>query len=819
MPIGLKPDSQRFNQARRRRRAFIASASLVGVLCLFSVIVSFLLLEPLDDTDAAAAPFVPEARLGEDSKQATAGRQRVNREWVSLLDALGPDLRHQFTLLRNEQDAFAELHPDSFFDDHIEWTKAPSASIAWLAAVQRETFKAEKVSFSDDSDPGDWSDHDSLDSDDEEAIGDIEQPADSEESNLEPSNDDPNDVDASSNDDDDDEVFESASQPVRGSRLRLIDDVDTLSDAAGLRVDLMIELLADKLVNGNLGIGSEEFQRIVRPKQLSLPTPKWKGDDDYLFSNGLPTCFGRPCNRSQYIIMKQNLSELARPQFISTYWRGVDLSRLTYAPENSLIARCRRVLCPQANDCDSPRKLIPSGVTPTRTKRISQILNHFKSLSSTTHCISAKEPHSSDSNSPFLTNFTPVYDAPIGGKIKRARFVGNDVCTVFNNSKNDVLHYIGVHQCAKSRQMIVPLPKAAKHIEDKPKHRDSKKQKKMKKPPKKPALTVPTMIVRYIKIDKIRYHQFHNPVIVALKNSFITRDGIIYNDEISLQPDSFCSGEYVSDFAAKSSLTSGGHFEEVFAASAPADPYGSVPYWLIMETLPRIASHFEELKSNPQILIHFNSRGGGKEFLSKFLRFLGMSGSVESRLISGDISSSVVYAPEPSLSCQLAAEWQLHQLRNLIASRLQQDSMQQRSWKEILVVKCSTQRARIDNHDDLVRMLAQEFRGMHVRVVAAGAEQASLRETLASFHAARIVVTPEGCALGYLVATQFDASVIEVLAQPRADDRRAPWDLTYSALARYLGITWFGVVLPPHSRAVDLVEMHGLVAAILAGVK
>ncbi|KAJ3139768.1 hypothetical protein HK100_011110 [Physocladia obscura] len=444
------------------------------------------------------------------------------------------------------------------------------------------------------------------------------------------------------------------------------------------------------------------------------------------------------------------------------------------------------------------------------------------------HCIVSMEP-SLSTNQNHFTNFSPIHDSLIGEKIKRARFIGNNICQTFNASKNDLLHYIGVHQCPKARQMIVPLPKAKTRPQA---NINLKKRKKKKMLDELHGISeispvLPNLIVRYIKIDKIRYHQFHNPAIITFPNSFISTEGYVFNDKIIMQLGAHCSDSVLEDphylTVLQEFQNSVSIFPEVFVASTSIDRGVFSPHWLLLEILPRIVSHFKELNANPHIHIHYN--GGGKQFLTKVLRFLGLSeyklknsgiNTVEGRLISGPVASKIVHIPEPSLSCLIPGEWQLNQMRSLIMNKLALDfRQQQRAWREILVVKSNN--GIVDNHDAVVYMIKKEFRSFTVRVLIDGGDDlSSVRETFAMFHAAKIIIAPEGAALGYLVASRFASSIIEILPEPQ---NKASWNLSYSTAARYLGVTWFGMVLPKESKTVDLVELHGVIVAIIADVK
>ncbi|KAI9334766.1 hypothetical protein BDR26DRAFT_920780 [Obelidium mucronatum] len=781
---------------------------------------------------------------------------KIEPQWLSLEDAFNAELSAGSSSGSSASDAgvvWSGTIPKQFKtaiqSDQAPWFPKLKAAYLSSGIGQKEPVE--------DNDADDIEDDDSQDESDDAKEDDATENHENDESdsnNLQEDGDDVIQLNSENKEGLEDAISGQLTYHSSRPSIQFREDIGRLSDAAGISKDAMVELLKDRLVKTEFGITDSEFARLVLPKPVSQSKPKWEGDSSYLFQNGIPTCFGKPCTRNEYVNIQINLTRIATSQFMSPYWIHVDLSKLTYTPENTLLTRCRENICPNNNCTTIASKIppIPNGsASLVRIRRLVQLLAYFKNLyNPSTHCILSQEPKIDPLAPQTLTTFTPVMDAPIGEKVKRARFIGDSICSIFNASKSDTLHYIGIHQCPRARQMIVPLPKASPLIVVDPnlsdhnskKRRKGKKGRKQLENPSAIETVQPTLTVRYIKIDKSRYHQFHNPVLVALKNSFVSFQGVVFNNKLLFQLDSNCAGGFPESgdvFPVLESPTITKLYSQVFVASSPSDRT-SVSHWLLFETLPRIAMYFDELNAHPDIRIHYNVHGGNAQFLGRMLRFLGMSGfleessgttkreaSLQARLIHGDVYANVLYIPEPSLYCLIPPEYQLHKLRSLITSRLlphvYADSAQtnQRTWDEILIIRSKSPTA-ITNYNALVRMLEKEFRDYTVRLITdEDGMPSSLKDTFTLFHKARIVIALEqGVGLGYLVSTQFGASVIEVLREPR---ERMGWNLGYSVLARSLGITWYGMVIPyipaKPDRVVDLIEMHGMVAGIIADLK
>ncbi|KAI8620259.1 hypothetical protein BC830DRAFT_1100202 [Chytriomyces sp. MP71] len=596
--------------------------------------------------------------------------------------------------------------------------------------------------------------------------------------------------------------------------IRRFEPISQLADSAGLPFESMVEMISHKLQQ-NLNLSKPSVVTLLHPTSKGQPMESnWEGDRSYLYRHGTPTCFGAECSRAEFINAHLNMSLLSKSQFMSSYWQHVDLNKVSFTNRKTLISRCASHLCTLESPCKYNVSSLATGEKPLRRfRRLSQLLNQMRSIRSQNHCLVAASP-----DSPPMTNWTPLVEGTIGDKVKRARFIGNSLCNLMNGSTSDLLRYVGAHQCHRAREIAIPLLKAPRvPATGKPKRKKGKRSKKGRHIEEEEEMVVQTLTARYIKVDKIRYHLFHPPTILSLRNVRVGRKGVIYGDDFELHPEAFCDGS--AEIAAESvDWEASQVVDRVFVASSPSPRHDGAAAWTVMETLPRIASHFEELERDPGIAIHVNAgAGGGIAFLQQTLQFLGLS-RVRMRLVSGSVRAGVAHFPEPGIACRIPGEWQVQRLRDLIQERLMERGIAKRQ-AEILVVerrKTTDESRVVANHDALVRMLEKDFRAYTIRVLREDA-MPSVQDAFAAFNGARLVIAPEGShALGYVVAMQAGTTVVEVLGRPRD---RMGWNLIYSSLTRSLGMVWYGMVLEAENNIVDLIQMHGVVTAVLQDLK
>ena len=109
----------------------------------------------------------------------------------------------------------------------------------------------------------------------------------------------------------------------------------------------------------------------------------------------------------------------------------------------------------------------------------------------------------------------------------------------------------------------------------------------------------------------------------------------------------------------------------------------------------------------------------------------------------------------------------------------------------ILVLKRRGQRTLL-NHDDLVAYLKQRF--PVVRIVDFEPDKdKGLAETVLEMGRARVVIGPHGANLNNCMALSPGASLIEI-GYVGSSELLIHWLVDYGALARYLGIRYFGVI-------------------------
>ncbi|KAJ3326940.1 hypothetical protein HDU76_012491 [Blyttiomyces sp. JEL0837] len=461
-------------------------------------------------------------------------------------------------------------------------------------------------------------------------------------------------------------------------------------------------------------LSSDDQVASQEPKAVGMLTVSkktWKGDDQHLFKDGIPTCLGVPCSKKQYIDLMANLTRISKHS--SRYWRGVDLAKITYVQQGTLLESCRKQLCPEAYVNVSTSSTAESNWLAARTpchptknqhtshhnyksfvvpnyppipvtkfpriRKLEGILERFGNLTKESHhCVRAMAPHSissilktntktnnnnnkkADSKSLITTDFEPPRTGSIGKHLNRARVVGDGFCAALKRSGTAAYAYISKH-CFRTKPIMV---------------------KRKKKGGKNVGKTVgsSTMIevpVRYVKIGS---HIFHDPVVVALADSFIATSGDIYK----LDQDRFISqsvntsltsttfqqppknttttvittdnpiapNDMLIHLDSQCSTLSGlvwahpqraRHLSEVFVASSPHNEgrggamgglYSNAPdpRHTLINVLPRIAGYWEELERHPLIRIHHN----GGELLKELVRFLQVDGDED---VSGGGSS------------------------------------------------------------------------------------------------------------------------------------------------------------------------------------
>ncbi|KAJ3263232.1 hypothetical protein HDU77_011093 [Chytriomyces hyalinus] len=620
--------------------------------------------------------------------------------------------------------------------------------------------------------------------------------------------------------------------------IRHFEDLAQLAQAADMPVQFMREMIKSSVEKG-MNLEKDALDQFLTPKQPKRRESElWSGDQEFLFKQGKPTCFGQECTRSEYINAKLNMTTLSTSQHMSTYWQHVDVSKISYFPLGSLLSNCYNHLCgaSKQNNCDIPFNTTKLDAAATRPiiRKLTQLLKLHGKTHSHSHCIASMMPAQSFHS---LTNFTPLVDGTIGDPVKRARFVGDGMCNIMNASSNDMLHYIGVHQCPKARQILIPVPKAVPAKLAQPPRTKSGRRKKL---PHNEPLAPEPLIARYMKIDKKRNHQFHNPVLISLRHAFISQSGHVSTDRLVVHPDPQCAQDTMPPSLAPSTNTR--FYKHVFAVGSHVNEQRlashGIEEWVWIQVMPRIATYLKELDADREIRVHVTGGQTGVDAVARALRFLGLLSldvssndvnssrvqekSVAARVITGPALVGIVHVPEPSVSCFIPGEWQVQTLRDTVAKRLLSTmrGLERRSWKEILVLVPSGLTGRLSNQDAMVRMISKEFRGYTVHVLERDA-MPPIDESLAYFHAARVIVSvgEGGSGLSYLVASQVGAGLIEVLKEPK---EKSGWDFVYSSLARFLGVVWYGMVEELNSdgsRVVELVHLHAVITAVINDVK
>ncbi|KAJ3408143.1 hypothetical protein HDV05_005131 [Chytridiales sp. JEL 0842] len=595
------------------------------------------------------------------------------------------------------------------------------------------------------------------------------------------------------------------------------------------------------------------------PKDVAGTNLGWVGDISFLIKNGLPTCMGVPCNKTQYLDMIANLTVISR--YMTRFWKGVELSRMTFVPEHTLIATCRHQICPNihrskeklshtdANQlpCGLPESFTLDTAPPKvffksypRLRRMAHILTALTSTTKpSSHCVRSMSPYTKTPETPpFDTNFHPATHMKIGKYLPRARLVGSNICKILNKTSNAYLS----HHCERLPVKYIPA-------------KLEKKQRQRKQ-------VVEPYPVRYLKVETFL---FHNPVIVALGgDSIVTESGHIFHSQpptskkptdspsfngFWLFPHSSCGRILTSGFASRptpSTLT----VSEVFVASEPG--LDTPPTELqarrmgILSTLSRLAPHLEELEQMGSLKVHVNA-GETEGVVRSFLRFLRKDGMLK-RLVSGavQVRGGGLYVPEQTISCATPGSWQARKLRDLIAGRfkeiaeglkvkLDEEGEQEAAGGlkplHVLVIRPTTSsQVFIKNYDALINTLNSTFLATstdssepisfstttpQLRILTDTHENLlPLAHTLELFHTAKVIIAPQSHLLSHLVGSQQGTSILEFL--PRDESL----SFAYSTLARTLGMDWYGIVPEEDKtggggRVVDVDMVKAVVAAML----
>jgi hypothetical protein len=191
--------------------------------------------------------------------------------------------------------------------------------------------------------------------------------------------------------------------------------------------------------------------------------------------------------------------------------------------------------------------------------------------------------------------------------------------------------------------------------------------------------------------------------------------------------------------------------QAVFVISRPV---GRSFFHGTLEGLSRLAPYYEELISNPDVLIHFVP-GYGK----RFLHFLGFP---KRRLVFGTVQSPVVLSPDSTHNGCGLKPYFIQRLRTVVQKRTRMLIGNFKVSRNILVVTSRLSMARITNAVELLKVLQARFPRENVQELVMGSEQNLFKQ----FLEAKIIIIPYGnSASMHMIASRPGTTIIEILSR------------------------------------------------------
>jgi hypothetical protein len=277
-------------------------------------------------------------------------------------------------------------------------------------------------------------------------------------------------------------------------------------------------------------------------------------------------------------------------------------------------------------------------------------------------------------------------------------------------------------------------------------------------------------------VDKLYLTYMH-----IIKGGSITEIGEVFGSDYRIIAPT-CSSLLNLDNTGRNRPKSTTNFGEVFVIS---QYWGESYYHVMMEDLPRLAPFLAFLRRNPQIKIHMVEPRGNT------LEFLHALGIDSARLVSGQITSDMIYLPKSTDCGNMSIfEGQLlsHDFHHYIDTQLPSNAdNSNKAWKSIVLIKRSGSR-RFERHDaiaDVVSKLANKYG--YTYELFADNPSPSATETMLMFYRARVIVAPHGAGLSNTLFARPGTFVIEGAC--------APLDLNYCYLMStyHLGLIYYGV--------------------------
>ena len=290
---------------------------------------------------------------------------------------------------------------------------------------------------------------------------------------------------------------------------------------------------------------------------------------------------------------------------------------------------------------------------------------------------------------------------------------------------------------------------------------------------------------------------FYNPVLIKIPGgAVVNRCRTVIKKSSVFAYISPCKSEFTSSLGPPNELgpidfdlNTLPKYDKVFVI---AQYWGENPYHGLVECMPRLAEHYQELMQMKDIKIHVRSK---TNFLLNYLYLLGFT---PERIVEGDISANVVYLPEASFSCGTAGFYQVRKQQQNLRSRFLDlfPAAVDSSNKYCLIIKRNFDR-RITNYDEMLIMTREKFKG-YIFDIFDDLQLPNANETFKLFYRADVIVAPHGAGLGNLVIGKPGAILIEFLTHEI--------NLCYAQLMVQLGIHYHGY-LPEKSHHLSTITI------------
>ncbi|GBG76458.1 hypothetical protein CBR_g22206 [Chara braunii] len=278
--------------------------------------------------------------------------------------------------------------------------------------------------------------------------------------------------------------------------------------------------------------------------------------------------------------------------------------------------------------------------------------------------------------------------------------------------------------------------------------------------------------------EDFRIESYHMPILVTIKNVFISSRGQVYGEDIGL----IWYKGLCPRFLPKNMLPQAAQsYNKIFVISQDT---GNYVYHALTEDYPRVAAYYQELLKDDSIMIHVVEEH--RDMLSKLFALLGIHSR---RLIHGNAFGGTVFWPESSYECVLGSRWHVRKMRSITRLTLEkkyptifvQGSLSppplfqhvfsdhqaadvksnapirwpanpNRPPTQPGLVISRTKRRRVRNEADIIRMLYEWYPTYSFEVFSDNPIP-SIEETYYLFYYARIIIAPHGAGLANMIVS------------------------------------------------------------------